>query len=101
MKFFTVRMSHPDGDKWAQHVGAHVNYLKELISRGKVRASGRLTGLPLRSGFIIFTVADRNEVDQLVAGDPFRKENLIAEIQILEWDPLFGTFADESSGNAS
>jgi len=53
----------------------------------------------LRSGLLIFTVADRDEVDLLIAADPFAKEDLIAKITIVEWDPLFGAFSAESSGS--
>lgn len=97
--FFVVTMSHPDGDGWGQHVEAHVAYLKTLVTQGKLRASGPATGLPLRSGLLIFTVVDRAELDQLIAGDPFAREGLIANITIVEWDPLFGRFAEESSGS--
>lgn len=83
-------MSHPDGDGWGQHVEAHVVYLKTLVAQGKLRASGPATGFPLRSGLLIFTVVDRAELDQLIAGDPFAKENLIANITIVAWDLSLG-----------
>ena len=97
--FFVVTMSHPDGDGWGHHVKAHVDYLKGLVAQGKLRASGPASGLPLRSGLLIFTVADRAELDLLIAADPFAKEDLIAKITIVEWDPLFGAFSAESSGS--
>lgn len=100
MKFFVVRMSHPDGPEWNHHVRAHVDYLKALIARGKVRACGRVLGLPLRSGLIIFTVTDRAELDTLIAGDPFSIAGIIAELVVTEWDPLFGAFEADSSGHA-
>jgi uncharacterized protein YciI len=97
MAFFIVTMSHPDGDGWDKHVGAHVDYLKLLVSEGKVRASGRLIRPPYRSGLIILTVADRAEADALIANDPFAKQGLINELSIQEWDPFFGVFSTESS----
>ncbi len=99
MAFFIVTMSHPDGDGWNRHVAAHVAYLKELVAAGSLRASGRLIGTRLRSGFLIFTVADRTKAEALVAADPFAVEGLIESLTITEWDPLFGAFAAESSGH--
>ena len=97
MAFFLVTMTHPDGEGWSQHVVPHVNYLRALIELGKIRASGPLTGLGKRAGFIIMTVADIDEVQQLVAEDPFTTEGLIDELTILEWDPMFGAFAGDPS----
>jgi uncharacterized protein len=99
MRFFIVTMSHPDGDGWNRHLAAHVAYLKGLVATGRLRASGRLIGTPLRSGFLIFIVPDRATVEALVAADPFAVEGLIETLTIIEWDPLFGAFAAESSGH--
>ena len=98
MPFFVVTMSHPDGEAWGQHLQAHIDYLKALVGRGKLRASGRLKDKPLRSGLLLFTVDTRAEVEALIQADPFAKEGLITELTIHEWDPLFGVFAAESSG---
>lgn len=95
--FFVVTMTHPDGDGWGRHVAPHVEYLRTLVADGKLRASGRAIGLGLRAGLLIFTVADRAELDRLIAADPFAVEGLIEELTVIEWDPLFGAFAGESS----
>ena len=97
MKFFVVTMTHPDGEGWGQHVMPHVEYLQALIARGKLRASGPAKGTPLRAGLLIFTVEDRAELDALIAADPFAIEGLIEELTVIEWDPMFGAFAAESS----
>ncbi len=99
MRFFTVTMSHPDGDGWNHHLAAHVGYLKDLIAAGSLRASGPLKGTALRSGFLIFTAPDRATIEALVAADPFAIEGLIESLSITEWDPLFGAFTAESSGH--
>ena len=97
MKFFVVTMTHPIGDGWGLHVMPHVEYLQGLVAQGKLRASGPATGLPLRAGLLIFKVEDRAELDALIAADPFAIEGLIDELTIVEWDPMFGPFAAESS----
>ena len=97
MAIYTVRMDHPDGDKWNQFVLEHVLYLKGLIKQGKLIASGPLKGTPLRAGFLVFQADSEEEVKQLVAADPFSRENLIVALRIEEWDPLFGLLTDQSS----
>ena len=95
--FFVVTMSHPDGDGWGRHVLAHVDYLKQLVGIGKLRASGPAVGLPRRTKLLVFAVEDRPELDRLIAADPFAVAGLISELTVVQWDPLFGTFASESS----
>jgi uncharacterized protein YciI len=97
MAFFLVTMTHPDGEGWGVHVAAHVGYLRGLIDQGKIRASGPVTGLGKRAGFIIMTVESLEEAQRLVADDPFALEGLIDELTILAWDPLFGALSAESS----
>ena len=97
MAFFIVTMTHPDGDGWGQHVMPHVRYLQGLIEAGQIRASGPVRGLSKRAGFIIMTVDSRETVERLIAADPFATEGLIDELTILEWDPMFGSFADDAS----
>ena len=97
MPFFLVTMTHPDGDGWDLHVRPHVDYLLELVQKKLLKASGPLKGLPLRAGFLILVAGDRAEVETIVAGDPFAKQDLIVDLTIHEWDPLFGVFEEESS----
>jgi uncharacterized protein YciI len=90
-------MEHPDGDLWNKHVLEHVLYLKGLIAQGRLLASGPLKGTPLRAGFLIMRAEDRQEVEAMVDGDPFSREDLICGLGIEVWDPLFGMLADQSS----
>lgn len=97
MAFFLVTMTHPDGEGWGRHVRAHVDYLRGLIKDGKIRASGPVTGLDKRAGFIMMAVDTLEEAHRLVADDPFAVEGLIDELTILQWYPLFGAFSAEAS----
>ena len=97
MAFFLVTMTHPNGEGWGLHVLTHVNFLQTLIDAGKIRASGPVTGLGKRAGFIIVTADNRDEVEQMIAQDPFSIEGLIDDLTILEWDPMFGIFANDVS----
>ena len=98
MPFYTVTMTHPDGEGWGKQVGPHVDYLKDLVRQGVLKASGPLKGTPKRTGFLIFSAANREEVEAFVQGDPFAIHDLIETLSIIEWDPLFGTYAAEASG---
>ncbi len=101
MAFFLVTMTHPDGEGWGRHVVPHVGFLQSLIEAGKIRAPGPVTGLGKRAGFIIVTAKDREEVEQLIAQDPFAIEGLIDDLTILAWDPMFGAFADDTGREQS
>ena len=93
MPFFLVTMTHPDGEGWGQHVAAHVGFLNRLIEAGQIRVSGPVTGLGKRAGFIIMTVADFDEARALIEQDPFAVEELIDDLTIVEWTPMFGSLA--------
>ncbi|MBK1625243.1 YciI family protein [Afifella marina] len=97
MAFYIVTMTHPDGPGWNEHVLEHVEYLLDLIDEGTLKASGPLKGTPLRAGFLIMVADSREEIEKIVAGDPFAREDLIVDLTIEEWDPLFGAFGAESS----
>lgn len=97
MPFYVVTMSHPDGPGWGEHVMPHVEYLNGLIAAGKLRASGPVVGGALRAGLLIFNVTDRDELDAMIAADPFAIEGLIEELTVTEWNPLFGAFAGEAA----
>lgn len=99
MHIYLVRMEHPDGEGWNQHVVEHVQYLKALIARGQLLASGPLKAGPgaRRAGFIVMKAPDRAAVQALVDADPFAREGLICALTIEEWDPIFGMLAEHSS----
>ncbi|AHF76642.1 hypothetical protein Sant_1584 [Sodalis praecaptivus] len=97
MGLYLVRMDHPHGEGWAQFVVEHVQYLKTLIDQGTLLASGPLQGTPLRAGFLIIMADSQQQVEALVAADPFSREGLICQLRIEQWDPLFGEWANRSS----
>jgi uncharacterized protein YciI len=99
MPFFTVTMTHPDGEGWGRPAAAHVDHLRGPVASGTLRASGPLFDGPLRAGFLIVQAATREDVEAIVRDDPFTREGLVVDLTIRRWDPLFGAFAAESSGN--
>ncbi|MFM2476427.1 YciI family protein [Celerinatantimonas sp. MCCC 1A17872] len=80
MSIYLVKMEHPDGPEWAEHVVEHVEYLQTLIAQKTLIASGPLTTGSLRAGFLIFHAQSEQDVRQLVDNDPFAREGLIATL---------------------
>lgn len=97
MKFFIVRFVIHDMDRRKLYLDPHVQYLEELVARGVLRASGPVIGTPEHMGVLIFAVPDRESLADALAGDPFIIHGLVNEITSMEWNPLFGIFAAESS----
>ena len=99
MPVYTVTMTHPDGDAWGLHVREHVNYLLSLIKQGRLLASGPLKDTKLRAGFLLIRAESREEVERVIANDPVAKQDLIRDLNINEWDPLFGSLKEYSSAS--
>ena len=98
MPFFIVTLTHPDGEGWNDHLAPHAAYLADLVTRGVLKAAGPLQGTPKRAGFLIFSAPDREAVSALVDADPFAIHGVIETVSITAWDPVFGAFAEGSSG---
>lgn len=97
MPIFIVKMEHPDGAGWAQHVVPHVEYLKELIDKGSLIASGPMPGSKKRAGFLVMKGENQDQIEKLISEDPFAIEGLICDLWIAEWDPLFGVLSTWST----
>ncbi|HEY8720444.1 YciI family protein [Pengzhenrongella sp.] len=97
MTFFAVTYVHPDAEGWAEHLTAHLEYLQELVLQGTVRASGGLVGTPTKSALLIMSAANREDLLAVIAKDPFQIHGLVSDMSVNEWDPIFGTYHDESS----
>ena len=63
----------------------HRSYLKELIAKDKLLVSGRQN--PPVGGVLIFKIASKEAVEQLLKEDPFTKAG-VAEYKIIEFKPL-------------
>lgn len=65
-------------------LAAHVRFLEEQYSEKKFICSGRRN--PRSGGVIIANVTDRNELDGILAQDPFYQEKA-AKYEIIEFTP--------------
>jgi uncharacterized protein YciI len=97
MPFFVITYNHPNADGWQQHVVAHVEYLQDLLKKGTLRASGPFIGTTHKSAMLILSAANRDEVLDVIARDPFTIEGLVEDMTVTEGDPMFGTYHGESS----
>jgi uncharacterized protein len=100
MSIFIVRMEHPEGTLWNEHVLPHITYLKTLVEQGRLLASGPVRGAPLRAGFLVMRADNLQEVHGMIDDDPFAQMGVISALTVEEWDPLFGLLADYSSNQS-
>ncbi|WJV53866.1 YciI family protein [Prodigiosinella aquatilis] len=63
--------------------------------------SGPLNNTQLRAGFLIFRAETLDEVQAMISAAPFAREGLIAQLDIQQWDPLFGQIDRYSSHNTA
>ncbi len=97
MTLYLVTYDHPDAEGWARHLLPHAGWLQDRLADGSLLASGPVVGASERTAVLILVAPDRAALDALVATDPFAIENLIADLNVREWDPIFGAFNDRSS----
>jgi uncharacterized protein YciI len=64
------------------HLAAHVRFLKKYYSAGNFLVSGRK--IPRDGGIILAVGRSREEIDGIVAEDPFHKHGL-ADFRVIEF----------------
>lgn len=73
---------------------AHRAYLDDLTTEGKVLLSGPHVGTE-PSALLVFQADSAADVRTLTDQDPFVLEGLVAEITVLEWEPVSGRLASQ------
>jgi uncharacterized protein YciI len=68
----------------------HRDYLRELADRGLLLLSGPYGPSEAPGGLLLFRGADKEQIAELVAKDPFLLNGVIAETTITEWNPVIG-----------
>ena len=82
---FIVSLTYKrDLEEVDKHLDAHVAYLKQEYANGNFIASGRK--IPRTGGIILSCVKNKDELESILANDPFHKEG-IAEYDIIEFVP--------------
>ncbi|MBF6335857.1 hypothetical protein IU450_08155 [Nocardia abscessus] len=73
------------------HRPEHRAWLAGLLESGALLSSGPY---PDGSGaLLIFRSEDAGQLKDLLAQDPFARENLIDDVRAVQWAPIFGAFA--------
>jgi uncharacterized protein YciI len=90
MAWFTVETTYvDDADKLAESRPRHRAYLRELVEQGTVAAAGPWADDS--AGFAIYRVADRAELDRLLAEDPYTVDGVAAGRTVNEWNLVLGS----------
>ena len=91
MQYYVVTFTHTRIFGWLVYLYAHIRYLKKLIKQGKLQISGPGVGTPVRSAQLVFNVTDREELDRLVAADPYSVHDLVASSTVNLWNVEYGS----------
>ena len=97
MTIYFVRFAHPDEAGWQRWVRPHVDWLNEQVSKGTIIASGPSVGTTVRQGLLVMRAKDEPALIAVVQTDPFWVNGIVENLQITQWDPLFGAFRELSS----
>lgn len=90
--WFTVDTTYlPDRDLLQAVRPDHRAYLGGLVESGRVVAAGPWADDS--GGFAVFRVADRAELDELLAADPYTRRGVAAGRVVREWTIVLGPLA--------
>lgn len=91
MAWFTVDTTYStDRDKLADVRPRHRDYLRALAAKGVVVAAGPWADD--LGGFFIAQVDDRDQLDRLIADDPYTTDGVAAHREIREWNITLGSW---------
>lgn len=86
MARFVVQLAFTDHDRRLDVRPAHREHLRRLHAAGKLLAAGPWAD---DSGaLLVYEVADRAELDELMAADPYTPAGVCEVTQIREWTPI-------------
>ncbi|HET9141208.1 YciI family protein [Actinophytocola sp.] len=95
MPWFTVETHYTENrDLLDATRPAHREYLMDLAEKGKVLAGGPYSDD--LSGFAVYRVADIDELNLLLAADPYTTEEIAARRVVKEWTITLGPWSEES-----
>ncbi|NEW54596.1 hypothetical protein GV794_02795 [Nocardia cyriacigeorgica] len=75
-----------------EHRPVHRGWLSDRLADGALLTSGPY---PDGSGaLLVFRADDESALQAMLAEDPFARQNLIADVRVNEWLPIFGAMSD-------
>ncbi|CAM3434117.1 YciI family protein [Kibdelosporangium persicum] len=94
MAWYTADVTYTtDRDKLAAVRPAHRDYLRGLAEQGIVVAAGPWADD--LGGFVVYQVEDRDQLDAIIAEDPYTTEGVAAKRDVREWDIRMGKWAGQ------
>lgn len=93
MPVFAVQYQYVDQPEVVtEHRPAHRDFLRDLLDRGIVLAAGAYTDGPA-GALLIFRGDSVQDIEKLLAGDPFQQLGLVASCEIRAWGQAMGPWA--------
>jgi uncharacterized protein YciI len=92
---YAVRYTYTDDTERVSTIRpVHRAWLADRLAAGELLASG-----PFADGagaLLIFGAASREELDALVAQDPYQGGGVLAEVEVREWRQVFGPWTESA-----
>ena len=94
MSIYAVRYTYDDRTAYRMAVRpVHRAWLARQAQAGRLLASGPLTdGEP--GALLVFRADSRDELDALLAQDPFATEGVVASTEVREWEQVLGPWVE-------
>ena len=93
MAYFAVTYNYRDTDAINEVRPEHRRYTGSLADQGILIASGPYVGTDSAQALLLFTADDAASVEEFVANDPMKINDIIASYTVTEWNPVTGIFA--------
>lgn len=97
MSYFAVTYTYgPDLVRQDELRPEHRAFLRRLADDGVIAASGPLLGTSPATALLVVRGASEEDVRRLLTSDPFQADGQVAQVDVTEWNPVIGVFADAS-----
>ena len=94
MLYFAVHYTYvDDAELIARHRPDHRAFLSGLTDKGLI-AGGAYPDTTPPSALLVVRAESVEAVSDLLAGDPFRINDVLADVRIVRWTPVIGIFAE-------
>ena len=94
MQYFAVHYTYVnDTELIARHRPDHRAFLSGLTDKGLI-AGGAYPEAAPPSALLVVKAENAEAVSDLLADDPFRINNVLADVRIVHWTPVIGVFAE-------
>lgn len=95
MSIYAVHYTYrDDAEAIAAGRPEHRAYLAGLVEEGRLLASGPYVGVEPDQALLVFRADSAEAVEEMLVGDPFQRDGLVAAHEITEWNPLLGLLKD-------